>query len=146
MVRGWDDREANGQQLGHVEVALLQDVVAKICLLVDDKSVSKRVPVGGVEHLATRREHDVALLSQIESNVLAEVFDLGPLRQLNELAPVVGAELGHGGHVVEDHDLLLEYVPTGAMHRSTIFILADLIRFARKISWRFFLCIGAAHI
>ena len=112
----------------------------------DDQSVSQRVPVGGVEHLATRCEHDVALLSQIESNVLAEVFDLAPLRQLNEFAPVVGAELSHGGHVVVDHDLLLEYVATGAMHRSPIFILTDLIRFVRKISWRFFLCVGAAHI
>ena len=112
----------------------------------DDQSVCQRVPVGGIGHLSTRREHDVSLLSQIESNILAEVFDLGPLRQLNELAPVVGAELGHGGHVVVDHDLLLEYVPTSAMHRSTIFVLADLIRFARKIGWRFFLCVCAPHI
>ena len=112
----------------------------------DDQSVSQRVPVGGVEHLATRCEHDVALLSQIESNVLAEVFDLAPLRQLNELAPVVGTELGHGGHVVVDHDLLLEYVPTSAMHRSTIFVLTDLLRFVREIAWRFFLCVAAAHI
>ena len=112
----------------------------------DHQSISQRVPIGGVEHLATGLQHDVLLISQIESNILAEVLDLRPLGQLDELAPVLAAERGHGRHVVVDHDLLLEDAPASPVHRPSIFVLADLIRSIRQISWRFFLGVGAAHI
>lgn len=141
-----DGRQARGEQLRHVKVALVKDVVAQIRLLVDEQGVNQWVPVSRCQDCLARLKNDIAFVCQIEAHIFAEVIHITLLGQLDELGRVFASKLCHVTHLFIHNLRLLEDNASRSVHWSPILVTGALLG-SRSATRRFLcFCVTTAHL